>query len=261
MIARLLPSLSPTLSELALMMASDRIVLADRTRWSRKSHSTRVSLASGEDRSWIRVGVRTEDRRRPIAEIRAEPDRRWLRHAARTLRTLHPGGDYFDEYAPRLVERLEAIAASAERGEPVLPLLLRFRGFVLSRLHLSGRIPPEALESDGLALSATRAEAEPPCGPPGDPSSDPQARSLGDLPAEPQHVLTAPGSGRFMARPDGAVTAGFAPVPHPSRPAGFQAWDSALDLLLTLGPDSWTVTDRLPDALRLPDSLRTLEER
>ena len=212
------------------MLVSDRIVLADRTRWSRKSHATRVSLTSAEDRVWIRVGVRTEDRRRPVAEVRPDPDRRWLRHAARTLRTVHSGGDYFDEYAPRLVERLEAVAAAAERGEPVLPHLLGFRGFLLSRLHLSGRLPAEILESD-LARS------------------EPQAGSS----IEPHPVLTAPGSGRFMAHPAGAVTAEFSPVPHPSRPAGFQAWDSALDLLLTLGPDSWTVTDRLPDALRFPE--------
>lgn len=216
------------------MMVCERTILADLAPWSRKSHATRALLRSGLDRVWIRIGVQAGDRRLPLCDVRADPDTRWLRHADRTLRTIHGGGEYVDEYAPRFLQRLHAVAASARAGLPMLPSLLEIRTFLLDRLHLADRLGPCSLESSVR-------------------SSDPSG-------AHPGGVWAAPGSRRHLPHPDGVSEVRFRPLAHPRRPGGFHGEDSALDLLFTLGPDSWSVLDALPDALEFPEPVEPVSD-
>ena len=101
-LALLLPQFAPNLFDLASILAADRIVLQDLEEWSRKSRVHRAKIRVPEGTQWVNIPVRTEDRSKPIRQVRIDHSDDWVTPLLRTLEYNYRNSIYYDFYEPEI---------------------------------------------------------------------------------------------------------------------------------------------------------------
>lgn len=145
-----LPSAAPRLIDLALMVQSRRIVIAEHVEWSRKSRVHRLQFRDAQGSFWLHFPATPTDRGRPINTVRLEPrpqqghtgSTEWSTAWMTALRTAYSGSRYFEEYEIPLMRLLQT-----DHGPDLLALLTALRHQIFSWLHLEEVIARE--ESTG----------------------------------------------------------------------------------------------------------------
>lgn len=135
-LALLTPALAPDLHDLAIMMQSDRVVLLDTMKFSRKSRLHRAKIRTPEGFQWINIPVKTEDRDKLLPEVRIDHSEDWITIILRALRFNYRNSIYFDFYEPE-------ITADFSKARD-FTRLLDFNNYFRNRLFTYLYIEPKA---------------------------------------------------------------------------------------------------------------------
>ncbi|HET6527996.1 MAG TPA: WbqC family protein [Balneolaceae bacterium] len=152
-LALLLPQLAPNLYDLAVMLQSDRLILQDVERWSRKSRIHRAKIRVPEGTQWINIPVRTEDRKKAIKEVRIDHSEDWITPLLRTLRYNYRSSIYFDFYEPEIKADFESATDFTFLMDFVLFIQKRLLDFMDLKINyeLASELPEYTSDPDLLA--------------------------------------------------------------------------------------------------------------
>lgn len=132
------PVFIPDLIDLATMLASDVVVLQDVEKWSRKGRVHRAKIRTPDGTQYLNIPVITEDRDKPINQVRIDHSANWIEQMLRSLEYNYRNSVYFDFYEPEITADLQ----SAENFEFLLPynLFLRKRLFRFLEIDIDAEI-------------------------------------------------------------------------------------------------------------------------
>lgn len=120
--AVLYPQFAPDLYDLSIMLNADRIILQDVETWSRKSRVHRSKIRTPNGTQWINIPVKTEDRKKPINELRIDHSTDWLTPVLRSLAYNYRNSIYYDFYEPDIQKGFK----KAKKYDYLLPFILSF---------------------------------------------------------------------------------------------------------------------------------------
>jgi hypothetical protein len=231
------PNYLPWLGYLDRMAKADLFIVLDHVQFERRNYQNRTQiLLEGEPR-WLTVPVVQLSQKERIREKRVDNSeggsRRWGPNHFKTLRYAYRKAPYFDHYAPRLREILEA------RWDRLVDLNLAALEFlrdafeIRTPLRLSSQMKAEGARSE-LLLNLCR-------------EASPGATFLGGL----------GGSRRYLdheAFARAGIGVQWQVLEHPVYPqcggGAFQPGLTALDILFNVGP---LARDHLWQTVRAPD--------
>jgi len=101
-LALLTPCFAPDLYYLAALLQADRAVLQDVEKFSRKSRIHRARIRTPGGTQWINIPVRTEDRSKPVNQVRIDHSQDWITPLLRALNFNYRNSIYFDFYEPEI---------------------------------------------------------------------------------------------------------------------------------------------------------------
>ncbi|WP_234567201.1 WbqC family protein [Rhodohalobacter sp. 614A] len=154
-LAILQPTFIPNLHYLVIILHSDLVILQDTETWSRKSRVHRAKIRTPEGTQYINIPVVTEDRDKPIRDVRIDHTENWIEPLLRSLEFNYRNSVYYDFYEPEIRSDFE----SAEEYNYLLDfnLYLRRRIFRflelenLSEIILSSKLKQYDPDPDQLA--------------------------------------------------------------------------------------------------------------
>ena len=109
-VALLYPAYLPDLYYLACIMQADRTILLDTEPFSRKSRVHRGKIRTPEGFQWLNIPILTEDKKKPLQEVRMDHSSGWAASHLRALEYNYRNSIYFDFYEPELRADLEQAA-------------------------------------------------------------------------------------------------------------------------------------------------------
>lgn len=224
-LALLQPHFAPNLYDLAVMLQSDRIILDDLALWSRKGRVHRARIRTPQGTHYIHIPVRTEDRRKPIREVRIDQRQEWIRPILEAMIHNYRNSLYFDHYEPEIRADFE----TGREQEYLLPFVLHLRNRLFRFMELDLPVGEE------LASEMPEYHADP----------DRLAENLGAVQVFQEHA-----SRHYQRQASRRSEPEFVHTVYRQHFEGFQPWCSLYDLLFQFGPESWKITDRF----RLPSS-------
>lgn len=133
-LALLYPAYLPDLYYLSCLLQAGRIVLLDTELFSRKGRVHRGKIRTPDGYQWLNIPVITEDRKKPVNEVRINHKTDWITRHIRALEYNYRNSIYFDFYEPEI----RADLAQA-RNHEYLAGFLRFfmeRQFVYLQLDI-----------------------------------------------------------------------------------------------------------------------------
>ncbi|MEX0929976.1 MAG: WbqC family protein [Balneolales bacterium] len=217
-LALLYPAYLPNLYYLSCLLQADRTIMLDTEPFSRKSRVHRGKIRTPEGFQWLNVPIPTEDRKKPVHQVRIDHGLNWVNKHMMALEYNYRNSIYFDFYEPEIRSDLQQ-AKEHER-------LSEFIRFFMERLFIylqvdvtpewASRIPGYFSNPDRFAsrLGATEVFQE-------ENSRNYQRQS--SLRSDPDFIH-----------------------PHYAQHFGDFVPDlSLLDLLFQLGPSAYEVTGRL----------------
>lgn len=217
-LALLLPQLAPNLYDLAVMLQSDRIILQDVERWSRKSRVHRAKIRTPEGTQWINIPVRTEDRKKAIKEVRIDHSEDWIAPLLRTLKYNYRNSIYFDFYEPEIKADFESATDFTFLMEFVLFIQKRLLSFMDLKINYepASKVPGYTSDPDLLA-----------------------DRLSADILFQEHDSRHYQRQAKNRAEPD---------FNHPKYHQHFEGFEpncSILDMLFQFGPESFRIVDQL----------------
>lgn len=216
----LFPSLIPTLHDLAIMLHSDLVVLQDIEKWSRKSRVHRAKIRTPEGTQYINIPILTEDRDKPIKEVRIDHSEKWIEPLLRALEFNYRNSVYFDFYEPEIRSDFE----SAVEYDFLLNFNLYLRGRLFRFLELENL--PEFI----LASDLDRYDSDP----------DQLAKNL-----NADQYFQEPGARHYQRQGENRSSPEFNHPVYRQHFDGFEPNCCLLDLLFQYGPESFRVIDNL----------------
>jgi hypothetical protein len=105
------PEYFPRLPYAALLLAADRLVLADTFQFSRQGHQNRARIRTSQGAMWLSVPRTHAGRTLRIREMPVK-DEGWRMRHIRGLEAAYRMAPYYDHYAPSLTELWATPAAS-----------------------------------------------------------------------------------------------------------------------------------------------------
>lgn len=126
------PVFIPNLHDLATILASDRVVLQDSEIWSRKGRVHRAKIRTPEGSQYINIPVHTQDRKKPIHDVRIDHSENWIDPLLRALEFNYRNSVYYDFYEPEI----RADFKSAQNYEYLLLFALYMRKRILRFLEV-----------------------------------------------------------------------------------------------------------------------------
>ena len=219
-LAVLQPVLIPDLHDLAMILTADTIVYQDSEEWSRKGRTHRALIRTPDGTDYLNIPVMTQDRRKPIREVRIDHSGKWIETWLRSLEYNYRNSVYYDFYEPE-------IRADIESGHQ-FELLLDFSLFLKQRLFqfLEIEIPANILLSGSM----------------GNYSSDPDRLAV-NLGADSYYQEHNAKNYQRMG-----VKKSELPFKHPEYRQHFEGFEPnccLLDLLFQYGPESFRVISLL----------------
>lgn len=219
-LAILQPTLIPTLHDLAVMLESDKIVLQDVEVWSRKSRVHRAKIRTPKGTQYINIPVVTEDRDKPIHEVRINHSEEWIEPLLRSLEFNYRNSVYFDFYEPEIRSDLESAIE--------FNLLLNFNLYLRNRIFrfLEVENLPEFILASDLNVY----------------NSDPDqlAKNL-----NADQYFQEPGARHYQRQGKKRSKINFNHPEYRQHFDGFEPDCCLLDLLFQYGPESFRVIDQL----------------
>lgn len=219
-LAILQPTLIPTLHYLAVFLQADRVVLQDLEEWSRKSRVHRAKIRTPEGSQYINIPIMTEDRDKPICEVRIDHSEKWIAPLLRALEFNYRNSVYYDFYEPEIQSDFE----SAVEYELLLDFNLYLRGRIFRFLELENL--PE------IILSSTLDEY----------SSDPD--QLSEI-LNADEYFQEPGARHYQHQGLNRSKIQFSHPTYRQHFDGFEPNCCLLDLLFQYGPESFRIIDEL----------------
>lgn len=214
------PVLIPNLHELALMLASDIVILQDSEPWSRKGRVHRAKIRTPDGTQYINVPVHTEDRDKPINKIRIDHSVKWINQLLRSIEFNYRNSIYFDFYEPEI----NAVFEAAGEYKLLLPFNLYLRERLFQFLEIN--IPADTI----LASDLAEYDSDP----------DKLARNLSaDVYYQEHDARHYQRQGKYRSE---------LPFKHPVYRQHFEGFEPdccLLDLLFQYGPESFRVIEAL----------------
>ena len=134
-IALIQPQFAPNLYDLSAMLQADRVILLDNDIWSRKGRTHRAMIRNEEGSQWINIPIRTEDKKKPIREVRIDHSEAWFEPFWNGILHNYSEAMYFEYLHDELYAHLGRASQSEKLLEfnmQVLPFLLRLMETELS---------------------------------------------------------------------------------------------------------------------------------
>jgi len=122
-LAILQPVFIPDLYDLAMMQSADRIVLQDCEPWSRKGRTHRALVRTPAGTQYLNIPVKTDDRSKPICEVRIDHTEDWISSILKTLKYNYSNSVYYDFYEPEIHSDFR----EADHFDYLLPFTLHLR--------------------------------------------------------------------------------------------------------------------------------------
>lgn len=217
-IALLYPQFAPDLYDLSIMLKADRIILQDVETWSRKSRVHRAKIRTPNGTQWIHLPVRTEDRKKPINELRIDHDADWLTPLLRSLAYNYRNSIYYDFYEPDIHSALQ----TSSEYTYLLPFVLHFWQTICELMD--------------MPLTYTLASDLP-----GYHSNPVQLANQTNA----CKVFHEHNSRRYQRQMGTVENSDFAHPVYYQHFDGFEPGCCILDVLFQLGPENFRITDRL----------------
>lgn len=217
-LALIFPQFAPNLYDLSVMLQADCVVLQDTERWSRKSRVHRALIRSPEGTQWINIPILTEDRKKPIREVRIDHEQEWVTPLLRSIEYNYRNSIYFDFYEPEIRADFESASD--------YPLLLDFVLFIQERLLGFMEIDL----SYRLASNIDRYSSDP----------DLFAKKMGADTLFQEHD-----SRHYQRQAKHRSEPEFEHPSYHQHFESFEPWCCILDLLFQFGPESFRIVDSL----------------
>lgn len=144
-LALLQPHFAPDLHDLSLMLRADEVWLQTGEQWSRKGRTHRAKIRTPDGTAWLNLPVRTEDRSRPIDQVKIDRSVDWVEPFRKALYYNYRNSFYYDFYQPEIEMDLERAAECdllMEASMQIRSGLLRhlqLKEFVEKKEKLTGR--------------------------------------------------------------------------------------------------------------------------
>ncbi len=220
-LAILQPVLIPNLHDLAITLHSDLIVLQDVEIWSRKGRVHRAKIRTPEGIQYINIPIQTEDRDKPIREVRIDHSETWIEPLLRSLEFNYRNSVYYDFYEPEIRADFE----SAEEYEYLLAFVLFLRERMFHFLELTEELPETVLSSDLEQY---------------DPDPDQLATNL-----NADQYYQEPDARHYQRQGENRSELPFQHPEYRQHFEGFKPDCCILDLLFQYGPESFRILDKL----------------
>jgi len=219
-LAILQPVLIPDLHDLALIKNSDLVVLQDSEPWSRKGRTHRAKLRTPDGWQYINVPVVTDDRDKPIREVKIDHSENWIKPTLNAFEYNYRNSVYYDFYEPE-------IRADFEKAED-FRLLIEFCLYLRKRIfkYLELENLPEEIFSGEMKLY--------------DSDPDRLAQNLGADIYFQEHD-----SRHYMRQGKNKSEINFSHPEYRQHFEGFEPYCCLLDLLFQFGPESFRVIEKL----------------
>ncbi len=216
--ALILPPFLPNLYDLAIMYHGNPVMVADHVPFSRKSrvHRGRIRTPDG-DQQWLTLPIQSEDRKKPLTEVRLDPHTLWAREWMKQITFCYSSSTYFDFFEPELQADLEL----AEQKN----YLVEATGFLFEQIRRYLELPE---------ISFTKASELPEW----DDNPDQLARNLGAENMYQEHR-----SRHYLRQADCRINPPITIPEYHQTGTGFVPWCCWLDLLFEYGPEAFKVTD------------------
>ncbi|GAB5410032.1 MAG: hypothetical protein BalsKO_23970 [Balneolaceae bacterium] len=214
----LTPQFAPNLYDLTSMLKSDRVILQDVEKWSRKGRTHRAEIRNEDGTQWINLPVLGEDRKKAIKDVRLDHSQRWFEPFWNAIAHNYKNATWFDFYE----DELKADILKVKDFEFMLDFNLYFFNRILQFLEL------------GLSFElASEIESY---------STYPD-ETASNLRAE---VLFLEHKSKNYQRQNRKTKIALSDHPvYPQAYSGFEPNCSVLDLLLNQGKDSYRVIEKL----------------
>ncbi len=219
-LAILQPVFIPDLHDLAVMRATDMIILQDSETWSRKGRTHRAKIRTPEGTQYLNIPVRTEDRDQPIDNVRIDHNEDWIEPLLRSIEFNYRNSVYYDFYEPEIRADFE----SAADYEYLLPLVLFIRKRIFQFLEVE--INAETVFSSKLKAY--------------NPDPDQTAKKL-----QADIYYQEPGARHYQRQGKNKSRLSFKHPQYRQHFAGFEPYCCLLDLLFQYGPESFRVIDEI----------------
>lgn len=108
-IALLTPQFAPNLYDLASILKSDRVILTDVEKWSRKGRTHRAEIRNEDGTQWINLPILGEDRKKAIKDVRLDHDQQWLEPFWNAIHHNYRNATYFDHFEDELYHDIQQI--------------------------------------------------------------------------------------------------------------------------------------------------------
>lgn len=123
----------PDLHDLAVMYQSDVILLQDTETWSRKGRVHRSQIRTPDGTQYIHIPIRTDDRKKPIRELRIDHSENWINQIHLSLEYNYRNSVYYDFYEPEI----RADFDTGHEHEYLLPFILYLRRRIFRFLDIN----------------------------------------------------------------------------------------------------------------------------
>lgn len=263
--ALLLPGISPDLSWVARALHADRHIIDDLHPFQRKSRIHRIKTRTATAHQWLTLPIATDDRNKPVNQVRMAPDSRWAAHFLKALEYNYRNSPWYDFYEPEIIEDIEQASSYRMLIDVVLHLLRRQWGYLELpwRAELTSDLTTRA-ELTSELTSRPKMASEPRPAPgitselrpghgitskltpsPGHTSTRTVPPNQEGLPAL-EGIVWQEASSRHFQRPHPlARSVHFPEFTYRQHFGGFVHGCSLFDVLFELGPESWHLFDRI----------------
>jgi hypothetical protein len=219
-LALLQPVFAPNLYDMAVMLQSDRVILDDIETWSRKGRVHRALIRTPGGTSYIHIPVRTQDRNKPIKEVRIDQESDWITPVLRTLQFNYRNSLYFDYYEAEI----DADFNEGKEYDYLLPFVLYLRKRLFRYLEL------DLVQKESLASECRKFNHNP----------DSFALDMGA-----DRLFQEHDSRHYQRQADMRSEPDFSHPEYRQHFEGFIPWCCLYDLLFQYGPESFKVIDQL----------------
>lgn len=131
-LALIQPQFAPNLYDLSAMLKADLVVWNDMEQWHRKGRTHRAAIKGDQRLQWINIPVKTQDRKKPIREVRIDQAEEWIEPFWNALHHNYSEATWYDFF----VEELEADISQFAKFEKLIDLNQWFFGKLIDYLEV-----------------------------------------------------------------------------------------------------------------------------
>ncbi|MFO7846301.1 MAG: WbqC family protein [Balneolaceae bacterium] len=221
-LAILQPVLIPDLHDIAVMKAADHVVIQDSEPWSRKGRTHRALIRTPDGTDYLNVPVVSEDKKKPICEVRIDQNQKWVDPILRSLIFNYSNSVYYDFYEPEI----EALFREGENFEKLVQFSSHLKENLFRFLEIEDELQTEFTFSSEMIHY----------------SSDPDTLA-GNLNADTYYQEHD--ARHYQRQGENRSEFPFEHLVYRQHFDGFEPYCCILDLLFQYGPESFRIIDEV----------------